>query len=120
MTSQLAIKLLLISGIITVVIFALRSSSSTNLALRRLGGLGFAGVAAISVLFPEIITWMANKVGVARGTDLLLYTLVVAFLFVAVALYQRVHELEARLARLTRALALATGEEAKDTTQGGA
>lgn len=117
MTSQLMIKLLLISGIITVVAFALRSSDSTNLALRRIGGILFAVVAAVSVLFPDIVTWMANRLGVARGTDLVLYALVVAFLFVSVALYQRVHQLESRLAKLTRAVALST-DDAKDPAQG--
>lgn len=109
MASQLLIKLFLISGVVLTVAFALRSSSSTNLALRRLGGLLFVAVSAVSILWPSIVTWMANKLGVGRGTDLVLYALVVAFLFVSVALYQRIHELESRLARLTRAQALASG-----------
>lgn len=101
------IKILLISGIVGAVVYALRGTgTTTNLAIRRLGGIGFAMVAAFSVLFPDAVTWVANLVGVGRGTDLVLYALVVAFLYISIALYQRIHHLEERLVELTRALAL--------------
>lgn len=101
------IKILLISGILSAVLFALRSAGSTTfLAVRRLGLLVFAGAAAGSVIFPEALTWLANRVGVGRGTDLVLYGLVVAFLFVSLGLHQRIQHLEDKVVRLTRELAL--------------
>lgn len=107
------IKILLIAGVVGAVMFALRGSNSTsNLALRRLAGIAFAGAAALSILFPDAVTWVANLIDVGRGTDLLLYTLVVAFLYVTIALYQRIHHLEELLIQLTRELALARPEPA--------
>lgn len=119
MTAQLTIKLLLIAGIVVVAVFGMRSRGGTHLALRRIGGLAFVVTAIVSVLFPALVTWLANRVGVGRGTDLVLYALVVAFLFVSVALYQRIHELEARLERLTRAHALTqVGNPLEDSEEG--
>ena len=104
------IKILLILGMIGVVVFALRgTASSANLAVRRLAGIGFAAVATTSILFPDLVTWMANRVNVGRGTDLVLYILVVAFLYVTIGLYQRIHRLEEHLTDLTRELALMAG-----------
>ncbi|MGO4258798.1 DUF2304 domain-containing protein [Marmoricola sp. RAF53] len=107
------IKILLILGMVGLVVFALRgSTSSANLAVRRLAGITFAVVATISILFPDLVTWMANLVNVGRGTDLVLYALVVAFLYVTIGLYQRIHRLEEHLTDLTRELALRSGPRA--------
>jgi hypothetical protein len=101
------IKLLLLAGILGAVVTALRSSTSmTYLAVRRVALLAFAGAAAVSVLSPSTLTWVANRVGVGRGTDLVLYGLVVVFLFVSIGVYQRIQHLEERIVRLTRTLAL--------------
>ena len=101
------IKALLILGIAGAALVALRgSNSATHLAIRRLAGAAFVLVAALSVIFPDSVTWLANRVGVTTGTNLVLYALVVAFLFVTIALYQRIHVLERRLIRLAQELAL--------------
>lgn len=110
------IKILLIAGIATAALWALRNGTSTaHLALRRLLGASFVAVAALSVIFPDAVTWLANRVGVTTGTNLVLYVLVVAFLFVAIALYQRIHLLERQLIRLAQEVALAAQ---MDPTQG--
>ncbi|MFL6108693.1 MAG: DUF2304 domain-containing protein [Marmoricola sp.] len=115
------IKILLILGMIGVVVFALRgTSSSRNLAVRRLAGIAFAGVATTSILFPDLVTWMANRVNVGRGTDLVLYILVVAFLYVTIGLYQRMHRLEDHLTDLTRELALMAGPAVEGSNGRGA
>jgi hypothetical protein len=101
------IKILLILGILGVVVFALRGGGGpANLAIRRLGGIAFASAAAISILFPDLVTAVAHLVNVGRGTDLVLYVLVVTFLYVTTAQYQRLHRLESHLTDLTRELAL--------------
>lgn len=101
------IKILLIIGVIGAVAYALRgTNSSTHLAIRRIGGALFALVAVLSILFPLSVTRVANWVNVGRGTDLVLYVFVVAFLYVTVALYQRMHQLEQKIIELTRTLAL--------------
>lgn len=59
-----------------------------------------------AVLRPDDLTVIANSVGVSRGTDLLLYGLVVAFMFTTVSAWVRFREQELRYARLARAVAL--------------
>ena len=112
------IKFLLILGIAGAALVAIRgSNSSAHLALRRLAGAAFAMVAAMSVLFPDAVTWLANDVGVSTGANLVLYALVVAFLFTSIGLYQRIHDLERRLIHLTRQLTLT--EDALRTNRAG-
>jgi len=101
------IKILLIVGVTGSAVFALRGAQNpTSRALRRIAALCFAVGGTLSVLFPDGVTWLAERVGVGRGTDLVLYALVIAFLFTAIGLYQRVQHLEERLTRLTRTVAL--------------
>jgi hypothetical protein len=101
------IKVLLLSGILGAVVVALRSSGSTTfLAVRRLGLIAFAVAAAGSIIFPAALTWVANQVGVGRGTDLLLYASVVLAIFVALGFHHRIQQLEERVTHLTRALAI--------------
>lgn len=109
------IKILLISGILGAVVFALRSSGSTTLlAVRRLALLVFAGAAAGSILYPEALTWVAHRVGVGRGADLLLYGSVIVAIFVALGFHHRIQILEDRIAALTRTLALRDATEDTD------
>lgn len=59
-----------------------------------------------AILRPDDLTTVANFLGVDRGTDLLLYALVVGFLFTTVSTYIRFREQELRYARLARSIAL--------------
>lgn len=106
----MVIKIVLIAGVIGAVFFALRGGtatlSGTRLAAARLGGLTFLVAAVIAIAFPETTIWVANKMNVKRGTDLLLYGFFVAFLYVVIAMYQRIHQLEDRITDLSRAIAL--------------
>ncbi|GAA3722251.1 DUF2304 domain-containing protein [Gordonia hankookensis] len=67
-----------------------------------------------AMLRPNDITAVAGWVGVGRGTDLVLYCLVIAFAFTTVATYLRFRELEIRYARLARAIALQNAEKQND------
>lgn len=109
------IKILLISGVLGAVVFALRSSgSSTLLAVRRLILIAFALGAAGSILYPDALTWVANRVGVGRGADLVLYSSVVIAIFVSLGLHHRIQALEDRVTALTRTLALRDTTEDRD------
>ena len=63
-----------------------------------------AGVYA--VLRPDDTTVVAHWFGVHRGTDLMLYALIMAFSFTTLSTYMRFKDLELRYARLARAIAL--------------
>lgn len=101
------IKILLMAGIAAVALVILRGSrGARHQALRRLMLLVFAGFAVLSLLFPTIWAAMARAVGVGRGTDLLLYGLIIAFLGYVATSYLRFRDLETQLTVLTRRLAL--------------
>ncbi|NLF90787.1 MAG: DUF2304 domain-containing protein [Corynebacterium marinum] len=72
----------------------------------KLGFVLFIIAAVWAVLRPDDLTVLANWVGVDRGTDMLLYVLVVAFLFTTMSTWIRFREQELRYARLARAVAL--------------
>lgn len=82
----------------------------------KVGFFLFVAFALYAVARPDDITWIANQVGIGRGTDLLLYILFVAFAFVTVSTYLRLREQELRYARLARAVALRAAEQPRDDT----
>ena len=104
------IQVLLIIVVVLVVARLFRSRGARAQAIRRIGLVVFAGFAAISILFPDVWSRVARVVGVGRGTDLVLYALVVAFLSFTVTTYLRFRDLETRYTRLARRLALDEAE----------
>ena len=68
----------------------------------------------VAIIWPDAVTWAANLVGVGRGTDLVLYVMVMFFLFTTASLYQRVKGLETQITVLVRELALARPERRAD------
>lgn len=114
------IQILLICAFALIALAAARSGpSATHLAYRRLLAVLLLVTAAVAVLFPDILQWMAELVGVTRGTDLLLYTFVVVSVVVWLRLYRKLAGIEDRIVELTRALALhSSGERREDDARG--
>ena len=107
------IKCILILGAVGAAVWLLRGTRHAGrLAFTRLCSLLFALTWIVAVLFPDLVTTAANLVGVGRGTDLVLYTLVLVVLFSGLGQYRRMRELEHQLAEVTRALALAGRQDA--------
>ncbi len=101
------IKLLLLAGIVVVAAALTRATSDArHQALRRLLLAGFIVAAAVSVLFPALLTKIANSVGVGRGADLLLYALVIAFLSYISTSHRRMNRLSRTITTLTREVTL--------------
>ena len=100
------IQVLLIVVVVVVAARLFRSRGARAQAVRRLGLLMFAAFAVVSILFPNLWNRMAAVAGVRRGTDLVLYALVVAFLSFTVTTYLRFRDFESRYTRLARRLAL--------------
>lgn len=101
------IKALLLVAIAVVVVLSLRApAGARHLALRRVAVMAFAALAVLSVLFPDAWNTAAAAVGVGRGTDLLLYGLIVVFLGYMVTTYRRFRDLEGQITQLARRLAL--------------
>lgn len=101
------IKILLIAAALGFGVLILRDrAAAPQLLLRRLAGLAVIGLGIIAILWPLLTTKIANAVGVGRGTDLVLYVLVVVFVYHAIATSQRIHRLEQSVTELVRELAL--------------
>ena len=66
----------------------------------------FVMLGVYAMIRPDDLTVVAGWVDVGRGTDLMLYCLIIAFAFTTVASYLRFRELEIRFARLARVVAL--------------
>lgn len=64
------------------------------------------GVAVLFILFPEWTNVLAKKLGVGRGTDLVLYLCIVLFYFVILKLYARMRKLEQQITDLIRKQAI--------------
>jgi hypothetical protein len=106
MNAVVIIQALLIAVVVLVVARLFRSRGARAQAIRRVGLVVFAAFAAVSILFPDVWTRLAHKLGVGRGTDLVLYALVVAFLSFTVTTYLRFRDLETTYTRLARRIAL--------------
>lgn len=105
--TQPIIKLLLLAAIAVVALFALRGSTrAMHRVLWRGYVVGILAAAAVSIVFPDILTRIGKLVGVGRGTDLLLYILVVTFLLVSVILFRRLDALERKYVTLARLIAI--------------
>lgn len=102
------IKVVLIVAAVGVAVLLLREKApGQRQALRRFAGVLVILIGIVAVLWPELTTWVAHALGVGRGTDLVLYLLVLVFAYTAVATAQRIHRLEHEVTVLTRELALA-------------
>lgn len=117
---MLIIQILLVIAVAALTLYFLSNRRKARAkAGVKIGFVVFLVVAILAVLFPDATTWVAQLVGVRRGTDLMLYGLIVAFVFVTISSYLRFREQELRFARLARAVALKTAEAPDDTATSG-
>jgi small membrane protein len=108
---MLIVQVLLLLAILVVLLILVRRGQTVRIrAVKRLAFLAFLAVTVYAILRPADVTWVANRIGVGRGTDLLLYCLAMAFFAFAVNTYVRFRNLETRFAELVRAVALQNAE----------
>lgn len=105
------IQILLVGAAVALFAFFLvhRGGARTK-AWMKLIFVAFLALGVVALMRPDEVSVVAQWLGVGRGTDLVLYLLVVIFAFTTVGTYLRFLELDARFARLTRSVAL---EEAR-------
>jgi small membrane protein len=105
------IQVLLIASIVALLVYLLRSRrSAQSRAWVKVGYVAFVVAGVYAVLRPNDTTVVAHWVGVDRGTDLMLYALIIAFVFTTLSAYMRFKDLELRYARLARAIALESAQ----------
>lgn len=106
-TSAIWIQVILIVAIGIVTVLLTRSTANArHQAIRRLLLLAFVVAAVLTVMFPSTLSTIAEAVGVGRGTDLLLYALVIAFLSYIATSGRRENATSRRITLLTRELSL--------------
>ena len=104
---QIIVQIVLVLAVVVMSLALMRGGSNArHLAIRRIMLVLFALVAAFSIFFPELLTRVARLLGIGRGTDLVLYGLVVSFLVFMATTYQRFRHMEATLTKLSRRIAL--------------
>ena len=107
MSSRIIIQVLLIVAISVIGWMMLRApSGARHQAGRRIVTLTFVIFAIVSIAVPAVISRIAHFVGVGRGTDLLLYVLVIAFLLQILSSFRRNAALERQITRLARRIAI--------------
>jgi hypothetical protein len=99
-------QILAILAVAAIALFVLRGGGARHQAIQRILLLLFVAGVAVSVFFPQLLTWLAHLVGIGRGTDLLLYILVIVFLGFAATTYRRIRHLESDITELSRQIAL--------------
>lgn len=105
------VKVILILAVLLCAYFLTKAQNGEKqVALRRIILVLFVLAAIISILFPSLTTQVAHLVGVGRGTDLLLYALVVAFISYAVTMYRRLNRQEIRITQLVRQMSILQGK----------
>ncbi|MBX3193973.1 MAG: DUF2304 domain-containing protein [Microbacteriaceae bacterium] len=103
---MLVFQIAAVVAVILIAFFILRGGGARHQAIQRILLVLFVVGAAVSVFFPQLLTWLARLVGIGRGTDLLLYVLVIAFLGFAASTYRRSRQLEGQITELSRQIAL--------------
>jgi small membrane protein len=101
------IQILLIASVLALLVYLLRSrGNARSKAWVKVGYVLFIVAGIYAIVRPDDTTVLANWVGVARGTDLMEYVLIVVFAFTTLSAYMRFKDIELKYARLARAVAL--------------
>lgn len=108
--STLVVQIVLILATVAIVWRFLAGVGQRSQAVRRVALVVFGVLAVASILFPETWTMAAQLIGVGRGTDLILYMLVVAFFSFMATTFKRSREADGRYTKLARRLALDEAE----------
>ncbi|MCA0378187.1 MAG: DUF2304 domain-containing protein [Actinobacteria bacterium] len=102
-----AFQFLLILGIVAIAMLSIRFlRGESSLAIKRIFALLAALAAVLAILFPQLLTLVANFFGIGRGADLLLYVSIIGALLFAVATVRAKARSDARVTQLARSVAL--------------
>lgn len=104
---QWPIKILLIAVFaVFAIIMLIPVRGARRMAVRRLTLLLAFAAAALAVAFPGVINDIAVFLGIGRGTDLLLYGLIVVFVGNAIATSAHHRQLQREITQLARTVAI--------------
>lgn len=109
---QIVIQLALIGFFVAfAVVVLLPTGGARRSAIRRLTLLAVLALAIVAVAVPGILSNIASAAGVGRGTDLLLYGLIIVFLGSSITNAGRARLAERQITELARKIALMNADE---------
>jgi len=99
---------IILVAIIAVIIWRLALKlKNKDITVKQFGGWLIIWLAAlVVVVWPESTVFIANLVGVGRGSDLVIYLSVIAIFYIIFRLLLRIEKLEKNLTKLVRQEAL--------------
>jgi hypothetical protein len=109
--SSIQVLLILLSLLATIIASL---TFRSKLGHRLVAGFLFM-VATAFVTFPNVTTAIANKLGVGRGTDLLLYVSLFAGVHGFLLLYLRTRRIEQKIVEQIRAIAIRDAQQFSGT-----
>lgn len=98
------IQLILLTGVAFISLYFVIQLKKKLLDLLLL--FAMIAVAVVFIIWPDITTKLAQKLGVGRGADLVFYVSILIFWFVVLKLYARVRQLEKSFTQIIREDAL--------------
>ncbi len=110
-SATVMLQIVLVLAALGALFYFVRSGQNVGVrASKRLAFAGFVLLNIYAVLRPNDVTWVARQLGIGRGTDLVVYLLVVAFVFGMLNSYLRDREISQHLTNLARQLAIRDAE----------
>ena len=108
------VQVVLVIAALAALVYFVRSGQNVGIrASKRVAFGAFVLVNIYAVLRPEDVTTLARFLGVGRGTDLVVYLLVMAFVFGMLNSYLRDREISQHLTNLARQVAVRDAELAR-------
>lgn len=105
------IKVLLLGFMVAAVLLFVRRWYGVKMqAGKRVAFFAFIALNALAIVRPDDVTVVANRLGVGRGADLVLYLLVGAVILAVLNTYLRFREMDRRYTELSRTLAIREAE----------
>ncbi|MQA15647.1 MAG: DUF2304 family protein [Pseudonocardiaceae bacterium] len=102
--------ILILAAVGALAYFVRRQHNIRVRASKRIAFFLFIALNIYAVLLPQHVTWVAQQLGIGRGTDLVVYLLVVAFVFGMLNTYLRQREISDHLTDLARTMAIREAE----------
>ena len=101
------VQVVIIAISLILVVYFLRFGRASTISAGKKAGLVLLAIAmVVTVLNPAMTTWVAQRMGVGRGADLLLYALTMAFVVYALTQYTNRQRERDAMHRIARRVAL--------------
>lgn len=100
-------QIVLVVAVVMMAAYLLRNRRDSRAkAYKKLALITFLIISIVTILFPGLLTGLANFMGIGRGADLLVYVVAIAVLFQMINNYIKDKEDKSTLNQLARKVAI--------------